>query len=133
MKTTLFIMLMLGLCGCTVTRSKSVNGQAFTTASVLENAESKTVTFDPSSGFVTIAVSQQDQVSGAKAIGAAMATLETIDAGAEYLMRRLGKEQAIETATNPLQPGPKVGEGTEGLKKRFPSSRHPAGGGGVAV
>ena len=27
------------------------------------------------------------------------------------------------TRLNPLQPGPKGGEGTEGLKKRFPSSR----------
>lgn len=95
----MMLVMSVGLCGCTVTRSKSADGSALTTASVLENAESKTVTFDPATGFVTIDVSKQDQVSGAKAIGATLATLETIDAGAEYLMKRLGKEQAVETAT----------------------------------
>jgi len=108
MKTRLFTILLLiaaialhiaALCGCAMTRSKTPEGGAFTSVSVLENAEEKTTTFDPATGYVTVTTTGQNQTEGAKIIAAGVVSLETVKSTADFMMKRLGKEQAIETAT----------------------------------
>jgi hypothetical protein len=101
MKSLLPVIIILPslITGCAMTHSKTPQGGVFTTASLLENATNKITSYDPATGMVTVSVTDQNQTEGAKVIATGLVSLKTIDATADYLLKRLGKNQAIETAT----------------------------------
>lgn len=99
----LVLALLLLACGfltsCAATRSKSADGATYTSVSVLENAAEKSRSWDPMTGLVTERVIGQNQTDGAKVIAGGIVTVKGVEATKDFMMARLGKEQAIETAT----------------------------------
>lgn len=95
----LLILCLALLTGCAVTRTEMPGGGSYLNASLMENAAEKTRLYDPATGYLSERVVAQNQTDGPKVIATGIVSLRTIEATSDFLLKRLGKEQAIETAT----------------------------------